>query len=136
MSFVSSVESQQYPASRPVFFAMGTDFGRFLTFARSVFSIVGGGLLCTRIIGGEVGAGTAMRVVDGTEEGPGTGWTFSRSVFGIVGGGPLCTCMIGGEVGGGAAMRVVDGTEEGPGMGWEYDTESVGVGKRRKLVMR
>jgi len=77
-----------------------------------------------------------MRVVDGTEEGPGTGWTFSRSVFGIVGGGPLCTCMIGGEVGGGAAMRVVDGTEEGPGMGWEYDTESVGVGKRRKLVMR
>lgn len=83
---------------------------------------------------GEVGAGTAVRVVDGTEEGPAMGWTFSWSVF--VGGGLLCMCMIGGEVSGGVATRVVDGTEEGQGMGWEYDTESVGVGKRRKLVMR
>jgi hypothetical protein len=71
---------------------VGTDFGRVSTFLRSVFSILGGGLLCERMIGGEVGAGTAMRVVDGIEEGPGTGL--------------------------------------------EYDTESVGVGKYRKLVMR
>ena len=44
--------------------------------------------------------------------------------------------MIGGEVGAGTAMRVVDGIEEGPGTGRECDTESVGVSKHRKLVMR
>ena len=72
MSFVSSVESQQYPASGPVFLAVGTDFGRFSTFLRSVFSMVKGVLPCTATIGEETG--TEMVVtVDGTEEGPGTG---------------------------------------------------------------
>lgn|SRR6266705_4553418 len=72
MSLVSPAESQQYPASGPAFFAMGTDFGRFSTFLRSVFSMVKGGLLCAGMVGEEIGAETVVRV-DGIEEGPGTG---------------------------------------------------------------
>ena len=75
MSFVSAMESQQYPASGPVFFAAGTDFGRFSTFSWSVFSMVKGGLLCTGMscmIDEEFGAERVMSV-DGTEEGPGMG---------------------------------------------------------------
>ena len=69
ISIVSLVGSQQYPASGPVFFAVGTDFGRFSTFSQSVFSMVKGWLPCT---GMEIGAEIVVRV-DGIEEGPGTG---------------------------------------------------------------
>lgn len=72
ISFVRSLESQQYPASGPVFVAMGIDFGRFLTFSRRVFNTVKGAPPCTATIGDESGAEIVVRV-DGIEEGPGTG---------------------------------------------------------------
>jgi len=71
MSFVSSMESQQNPASGLVFFAVGTDFGRPSTFLWSVFSMPKGGAPRTGVAD-EVIMETVMRV-DGTEEGPGTG---------------------------------------------------------------
>ena len=72
ISFVSSVGSQQYPASGPVFFAVGIVFGRTLTFSRSVFNTVKVAPPCTAAIGDESGAEIVVRV-DGIEEGPGTG---------------------------------------------------------------
>ena len=72
ISFVSSLESQQYPASGPVFVAMGIDFGRFLTFSRRVFNTVEGVPPCTAMRGDESGAEIVARV-GGIEEEPGTG---------------------------------------------------------------
>jgi len=118
-SLVSSAELQQYPASRPVFFAMGTDFGRFLTFSRSVFSIVKGGLLCAGMAGEEISAEAVMRV-DGIEDGPGTGWE-------------LCAGMVGEEISAEAVTRV-DGIEDGPGTGRECDTESADVDNVDMLI--
>ena len=122
ISFVSAMDSQQYPARGPVFFAVGTDFGRFSTLSRSVFNIVKDALLCSGMIGEGLGIGTvvgtgnieegpAMGTVvgaDGIEEGPGTGT--------VVG---------------------ADDVEEGPGTrtGWESDTDSVGIDEY-ELVMR
>jgi hypothetical protein len=78
MSRVSSLESQQYPAKGPFFFAVGTDFGRPSTFSRSVFNMVKGVLLFGRTIrktGKEWDAETADTVgVGSIDEGPGTGW--------------------------------------------------------------
>jgi hypothetical protein len=76
MSLVSSVGSQQYPARGPVFLAVGTDLGRFLTFLWSVNSMVKGALPCTATMGKETGAEMVM-MVDGTEEGLGIGWECS-----------------------------------------------------------
>jgi hypothetical protein len=42
ISFVSSTGLQPYPAKGPVLFAVGTDFGIFSTFSRSVFKIFEG----------------------------------------------------------------------------------------------
>jgi hypothetical protein len=72
MSFMSSAESPQYPASGPVFFAIGTDLGKLLTFSQSVFSMVNGRLFCTSLIGKEFGA-DAVASVDSIEKGPGMG---------------------------------------------------------------
>ena len=72
ISFVRSLESQQYPASGPVFVAMGIDFGRFLTFLRRVFNTVKGAPPCTAMMGDESSAEIVVRV-DGIEEGPGMG---------------------------------------------------------------
>ena len=73
MSFVSSVESQQNPASGPVFFTVGTDFGRPLTFSQSVFSMPKGGAPRTGVTDEEIVAETVVRVDDSEEE-PGMGW--------------------------------------------------------------
>ena len=105
MSFVSSVESQQNPASGPVFFAVGTDFSRPSTFLWSVFSMPKGGAPRTGVADEEVIAETVVRV-DSTEEGPGTGREGRRR-----------------------------GREEGPGVGRECDTESIDIDKCRELVM-
>jgi hypothetical protein len=82
ISFVSSVELQQYPARGLVFFAVGIDFGNFSTFSRSVFNIVKRALvallvLCTGtgMMGEGLGMGTVVGV-DGMKEGPATGWEF------------------------------------------------------------
>ena len=71
MSFMSSMESQQKPPSGLVFFTVRTDFGRSLTFFRSIFSIPKCGAPCTGVVDEEVIAGMVIRV-DGTEV-PGTG---------------------------------------------------------------
>jgi len=68
-SLVSSFGSQQYPTSGPVFFAVGTDFGRPLTFSQSVFSMPKGGIPCTGVTDEEIVAETVARV-DNSEEGP------------------------------------------------------------------
>ena len=71
ISFVSSVELQKKPPSGPVFFAVGTDFSRPLTFSWSVFSIPKCGAPCTGVADEEVIVGMVVRV-DSTEV-PGTG---------------------------------------------------------------
>ena len=72
ISFVSSMGSQQNPASGPVFFAVGTDFGKLSTFLRSVFSRPNGGAPRTGVTDEEIVAEPVMGV-DDSEEGPGTG---------------------------------------------------------------
>ena len=69
MSFVSSMELQQNPASGPAFFAVGTDFGRLSTFLQSVFSMPKGGVPHTGVTDEEIVVGMVMRV-DDSEEGP------------------------------------------------------------------
>jgi hypothetical protein len=68
MSFVSSTELQQYPARGPVFFAVGTDFGKLSTFSQSVFNMVKGTLLCAGMVGKDLGV---VMGIDGIEEGLG-----------------------------------------------------------------
>jgi hypothetical protein len=79
ISFVSSVEMQQYPARGLVFIAIGTDFGKFSTFLRSFCNMVKGALICTGVMGEWFGTGTVVGI-DGNDEGPGswpgTGWEF------------------------------------------------------------
>ena len=60
-------------ARGPVFFAVGTDFGSFSTFWRSVFNMVKHGLVCTGMVDEEFGMETVVSV-DGIEDGPGMGW--------------------------------------------------------------
>ncbi|KAF8238028.1 hypothetical protein L208DRAFT_1375354 [Tricholoma matsutake] len=70
-------ELQQYLARRLVFFAVGTDFGKFSTFSQSVFNMVKGALPCRGMMG--KGMGTGVRTIVGInsiKEGPGTGWEF------------------------------------------------------------
>jgi len=66
------MELQQNPASGLVFFAVGTNFGRPLTFSQSIFSMPKGGAPRTGVADEEIIAETVVRV-DGTKEGPGMG---------------------------------------------------------------
>ena len=77
MSFVSSLELQQYPVKGAVFFAVGIDFGRLSTFSQSVFNMIKAVLLLARMgktdkwLEAEMGAGVG---VNSTDEGPEMGW--------------------------------------------------------------
>ena len=70
MSLVSSLELQQYPAKGAVFFAMGINLSRLLTFLQSVFNIVKAVPLLARVgkidkgLEAEMGASVGVKSTD------------------------------------------------------------------------
>ena len=121
MSLVSFLESQQYSAKGPFFFAVGTDFGSLSTFWRSVFNIVKDAPVFAGTIG-RVGKETnvetaAISGVDSIEEGPAHCLGFRRSDN--------------------SYEECHDGRDDGPATGWASESDSmVKVNKHESVARR